>query len=327
MKTLGFILAAALAAIFFPIYIHQLHKTNEAETAAASLRLQVTELESRVAEQENRAEALQTRLHNTRETAVAKADQVVELQQALTNTAATNAKAANPMAEMFKSPEMKNLIKGQQELVLNSLIDKNYAPLFASLNSASGQAAAVKELLTKRALVDAQMGVSLMSGDVDSSKRTEMLQQAKTEKDGINDQIKQLLGDEGYAEFQAYEKTVPQRMSLNMFKDQQASGPGALTADQETQLLQAVNEETLKFKFSTDYSDQSKITADPASFFTEDKLAKFQEEREQLYELYRERATNILSEIQIGPFAKFLNSQRDMQDYGMKVAVKMFGSK
>jgi hypothetical protein len=325
MKTFGFILAAALAAIFFPIYIHQLHKTNEAETAAVSLRLQVTELEGRVAEQESRAEALQTRLHTTRERAVAKADQVVELQQALTNTAATNAKAASPMAEMFKSPEMKNLIKNQQEMVLNSLIDKNYVTFFSSLSP--GQAASVKDLLTKRALVDAQIGMSLMGGDVDSSKRNELLQQAKTEKDGINDQIKQLLGDESYAEFKTYEKTVPQRMALNMFKDQQASGPGALTPDQDTQLLQAVNEETLKFKFSTDYSDQAKMSADPSSFFAEDKMAKFQEEREQLHELYRERATNILSEMQIGPFAKFLNTQRDMQDMGLKMAAKLFGGK
>jgi len=116
-------------------------------------------------------------------------------------------------------------------------------------------------------------------------------------------------------------------MSLNMFKDQQASGAGALTPDQETQLLQAVNEETVKFKFSTDYTDQSKITADPASFFTEEKLAKFQEEQEQLYQRYRERATNILSDIQLGPFAKFLATQREMQNAGMKMAAKMFGSK
>ena len=53
MKTLGFIIAAVLAAIFFPIYIHQLHKTNEAQATAASLQLQVTELENRVSEQEN----------------------------------------------------------------------------------------------------------------------------------------------------------------------------------------------------------------------------------------------------------------------------------
>jgi hypothetical protein len=166
-----------------------------------------------------------------------------------------------------------------------------------------------------------------MAGDMDGAKRAELLQQAKTEKDGFNDQIKQLLGDDIYTQFQAYEKTVPQRMSLSMFKDQQAAGAAPLSPDQENQLLTAINEETQNFKFTTDFSDQSKITADPASFFTDEKIAQFEQEREQLYEHYRERAANILSPVQLGPFAKFLDTQRDMQDAGMKMAAKLFGAK
>jgi Tfp pilus assembly protein PilE len=327
MKKLGFILAAALAAIFLPLYIHQLHKINEAETTTANLRQQVTDLENRAAEQQTRAETLQTRLHDTRETAVAKADQVSELQQALTNTIQTNAKSASPMAEMLKSPEMQKMIKSQQELVLNSLIDKTYAPFVSGLGASPEQSASLKDLLTKRSLVDAQLGLSLMAGDMDGAKRAELLQQAKTEKDSFNDQIKQLLGDDSYAQFQAYEKTVPQRMSLSMFKDQQAAGPAALTPDQETQLITAVTEETQNFKFSTDFSDQSKIMADPGSFFTDEKMAQFDQEREQLYERYLERATNILSPVQLGPFAKFLDSQGTMQANGLKMAAKLFGAK
>jgi hypothetical protein len=327
MKKLGFVFAAALAAVFLPIYIHQLHKINEAETAKATLSQQVSALENRAAEQQTRAETLQTRLHDTRETAVAKADQVTELQQALTNTIQTNAKVASPMAEMLKSPEMQKMIKSQQELVLNSLIDKTYGPFVNGLGATPEQAATLKDLLTKRSLVDAQLGVSMMAGDMDGAKRAELLQQAKTEKDGFNDQIKQLLGDDIYTQFQAYEKTVPQRMSLSMFKDQQAAGAAPLSPDQENQLLTAINEETQNFKFTTDFSDQSKITADPASFFTDEKIAQFEQEREQLYEHYRERAANILSPVQLGPFAKFLDTQRDMQDAGMKMAAKLFGAK
>ena len=327
MKKLGFVLAAALAALFLPLYIHQLHMINEAEAAKAALQQQVSELQERATELQTKADTLQLRLHDTRETAVAKADQVVELQQALTNTAQTNAKATSPMTEMLKSPEMQKMIKSQQELVLNSLIDKTYAPFFSGLGVTAEQSATLKDLLTKRSLVDAQFGVSLMSGDMDAAKRTELLQQAKTEKDGINDQIKQLLGDDNYSQFQAFEKTVPQRMSLSMFKDQQAAGPAALSPDQETQLIAAVNEETQNFKFTTDFADQSKFMADPASFFTDEKMAQFEQEREQLYERYLQRATNILSPAQLGPFAKFLDNQGTMQVNALKVAAKLFGTK
>src|SRR5205823_7889871 len=97
------------------------------------------------------------------------------------------------MAEMFKSKEMKDLIKNQQKAVLGPLIEKNYGPYFASLGLNPEQTATLKDLISKKAMVDAQAGVSLMSGDLDADKRKELMLQAKAEKDGFNDQIKQFL--------------------------------------------------------------------------------------------------------------------------------------
>jgi hypothetical protein len=112
-----------------------------------------------------------------------------------------------------------------------------------------------------------------------------------------------------------------------MFKEQQAAGTGALAPEQESQLLQAMTEERQNFKFATDYSDQSKLAADPASFFTEEKVSRFQQEREQLQQRYLARAADILGAEQLSPFEKFLTGQREMQDTGMKMAMKMFGQK
>src|SRR5205814_10472839 len=111
----------------------------------------------------------------------------------------------------------------------------------------------------------------------------------------VDKQIKEFLGDANYPQFQTYEKTIPERMTLNMFKEQQASGPGALTPEQESQLLQVMSEERQNFKFTTDFSDQAKVSADPASFFTEEKISQFEQERNQLHDRYMERATNILA--------------------------------
>ena len=40
---------------------------------------------------------------------------------------------------------------------------------------------------------------------------------------------KQYLGESNYKELEAYEKTVPERMALSMFKEQLGTGAGALT--------------------------------------------------------------------------------------------------
>ena len=136
-----------------------------------------------------------------------------------------------------------------------------------------------------------------------------------------------MFGQENFPQFEAYEKTIPERMSIGMFKDQQATGAGALNADQEAALVQALTEERQNFKFSTDFYDQSKLGTDLASLFTEEKLAQFQVEREELHKQYLARAKGVLTEEQMGPFEKFLGSQRALQDTGMKMAVKIFGAK
>ena len=120
---------------------------------------------------------------------------------------------------------------------------------------------------------------------------------------------------------------MPDRMALNMYKDQHGSGPAALNPDQEAQLLQAMNDERQNFKFSTDFSDQSKLTGDFASYFTDEKVDKYQQEMEKLHQQYMERAKTILAPEQIDPFEKFLNSQRELQKAGFKMAIGMFGQK
>jgi hypothetical protein len=325
-KTLiGILLLTSL--VFGGLYLTQIQKTSDARAEAASVRQKLADTESSVAQQEERTATLQTRLQDTQAKAIAKAEEVTQISEALTNRvqAQTNSKPANPFGEMFKSKEMKELIKSQQKTMLGGMVDKNYAAYFASLNLTPQQSASLKDLILNRGLVDAELGISLMSGDSDLDKRKELTDKSKADRDGINSQIKEFLGDDNYNQFQAYEKSIPDRMSLNMYKDQQGSGPGAFNPDQEAQLIQAMGEERLNFKFTTDFSDQSKFNGDIASYFTEEKIDKFYEESDALNQRYLDRAKTILTPDQLDPFTKFLNSQRELQKAGFKMAMTMFG--
>src|SRR6266850_4046863 len=296
---IGILLLTTL--VFGGLYLTQNQKISEAKSEAANLRQKLVESESSAAQQEERTATLQTKLHDTQAKAIAKAEEVTQISEALTNhiQSQTNAKSANPFGEMFKSKEMKDMIKTQQKTVLGGMIDKNYAPYFTSLNLTPEQSTSLKDLILNRGLVDAEAGMSMLSGDNnDPAKRKEIMDKTKTD-----------------------------RMSLNMYKDQQGSGPGALNPDQEAQLIQAMGDERQNFKFTTDYSDQSKFNGDIASYFTEDKINKFYQESEELNQHYLDRAKTILTPEQVDPFTKFLNSQREMQKAGFKMAMTMFGQK
>ena len=305
---------------------------SKAEETAGALSNQLSETEARLQQQEKQTAKLQNNLLESRTETVVKSSEVTHLKEALTNEteAASSAASSNasPMVQMFKSKDMRDLIRTQQKMVLGPLIEKNYGTLFSSLGLKPDQSAALKELMVKKSMVDAEMGVSLMAGDVDADKRKDVLKQAKDEKEGLDDQIKQFLGEENYAQFKDYDKSMPERMSISSFRDQQASGPGALTPDQENQLIAAMHDERQNFKFTTDFYDKSKFDInDPASMFTDEKINQFETEMAQLEQHYLARAQSILTAEQLGPFEKFLNSQNELQKTQFKVAGQLFSGK
>jgi hypothetical protein len=323
MKNLAIALLLAGALCFAGLYVHQNHKVTELQSTLSTLQTNLDEAQARLESQQQKSTSLQTHLRDTQAKAIAKADEVTQLQQVLTNRVGTN--GGNPLAEMFKSPAMRQMVRTSQKTALSGMVDKNYAAFFSQMNMTPEQAASLKDLILKKSMVDAETGLSLMSGDSDATKRADALQQAKTDKAAIDEQIKEFLGEENFSAFQAYEKSVPERMTISMFKDQQGTGGVALSPDQEQQLVQALAEERQSFEFTTDYSDQSKFAGDFAANFSEDKLSQYRQESEQLDQKYIARAQNILPQDQLGPFEQFLAGRRDMQIAGLKLAAKMFG--
>src|SRR2546427_11808289 len=198
MKNSSLLILLAVAVVFGGLYFRETRRTHQAEATIAGLQNNVTELEGRLSQQETRASSLQTRLKDTRERVVAKADEVSNLQQVITNREQAAATNKNPMTEMFKgvgemmkNPEMKEYVKNQQKAVLSGMLDKNYGPFFTQLGLTAEQSSALKDLVLNKSLADAGAGMSLMSGEQDSTNRAQVFEQAKQEKDAIDGQIKQ----------------------------------------------------------------------------------------------------------------------------------------
>src|SRR4029078_3861857 len=104
----------------------------------------------------------------------------------------------------------------------------NYAEFLSGSGLPSDKSAALKDLILKKSLIGAQAGVSLMAGDLDAEKRQEIIKQSKADTDEVDKQIKEFLGEQNYPQFQAYEKTIPDCMNVNISNAQQRCGTGAL---------------------------------------------------------------------------------------------------
>lgn len=329
MKNLVIALFVLTTLVFGGYFLSQRQKASQAETKVADLEAQLKKRQEAdakvVAKKEKQVKELRGRLNETTAVAVEKSSQVSQLEEAL--TAAKTNSAGNPLAEMMKSPEMKEMIRTQQKTVIGGMVDKNYAGLFRDLNLNAEQSAALKDLIMKKSLEATDMGMSMLSGDLDDTKRKELARQIKETTDATTAQIKQFLGDQNYPQFEAYEKSMAERMQVGTFKDQMALGSTPLNPAQETQLIQALGEERQNFKFTTDFNDQSKFTGDFAQYFSEERLAQFSQEMAQLDQRSLARAQQILTPEQYEAFAKSQATQRDMQIMGMKMAAKMFAPK
>ena len=328
---IGILLIAT--GVFGVLFVQQTRKTDRAQAAIAGLQQQVNEQGTELARREKQMASLRNHLQDSRQETLTKASEAAVLQQALTNRVSadaetsTNSKASNPLAAMFKDPAMKEMIVTQQKAALSGIIDKNYAKLFADLHLSPEQSAALKDLIKEKMSAGTEMGMSMLSEDMDAAKRADLVKQVKASTDAVDAQIKQFLGDDNYAQFQAYEKTQGERMAVSGFKDQLAGGSTALNPDQEQQLIQAMTQERQNFSFTTDYSDKSKFTGDFATYFSEDKINQFLQEQDQLNQKYLARAREVLSADQLDVFQKYLLNQQQMQKMGMQMAAKMFAPK
>jgi outer membrane murein-binding lipoprotein Lpp len=319
------------------LWLDQVHKASLARATVDSLEQNVTDLQSKLAEQEQHAARANEKLEAARAEAAAKSEELTQLRARPAEDAsnpAAGAKAkggqtnsmASAFAGMFKDPAMRDMIKKQQKSMFGPMIDKNYGKLMTDLQLSAEQAASFKDLLLNKQLAAADIGMSMFSDDGDGTNRAAMAQQVKAASDAADAQIKDLLGDDNYAQFQAYEKTMSERMVVNGLKDQLGTGADALTDEQEQQLITEMTQTKDNFKFTTDLSDKSKMTGDFASFFTEDKMNTYFSELDQLNQQYQTGAQGILSADQLSALGKYLNGQETMQKAGMQMAVKMFSA-
>lgn len=337
MKNVALLLLAAATMVFAALYLRQSNHLNKVQIEVQQLEQQVGALKSTVDDSEKQTEALKTELKQAQTDAAAKARQVVELKAASANQAQpvtaggvsrapNGTKPANPLsmiAKMFDDPEMKQTLAAQQKAALGPIIDKTYGKLFSDLKLSPDQASTLKEMLLNKQMGGAQMGLSMLSDGADASKTAELGQKVKAANEAADAEIKTFLGDEKYAQLKTYEKSAADRMAISGFKDQLGVS-GALTPEQEQQLVDAMTQTRSNFKFTTDFSDKSKLGADPSAMFNEENVNRFIQEMDQLNQHFVGNAQNILTPDQLEAFQKYLNNQQAMQKMGMQLGAKMF---
>ena len=299
-------------------------QNNRVREENQSLQQQVSQL-AQLAAENQRLSNLLARADSSESSKQAQRSELMRLRGEATrlrSDAQANAKSANPMLEMLKTPQGKEMmLAGMRSMSLT--VVKSYARLFDDLHLNPDQTAALRDLIINKQMASAEMATTAMAGQADAAQLKEQGAQVTAQEVAIDKQVKELLGDDKYAQYRAYGKNISQRVAVTEFEDQLAGGQRAVTPDQEQQLTSAMIEERQKFQFTTDFSDTSGLTGNIAAYYTEDRLKQYQQELEQLDQRCLERAQGILSPEQLGAFQTSLATQQARQTASLQIKAKM----
>jgi hypothetical protein len=148
------------------------------------------------------------------------------------------------LEELMKDPEMMKIMQEQQAQVLKT----QYAPLVKQLNLAPDQTAAFYKVLTDNTTNAIVQALGMMSGTNKADLTGAMADSHKK----INDQMRSLLGDTAFAQFQDFEASLPDRMMFEQMKTSFTDNP--LTDDQQQRLLHLMTAERKKSAPTADLS-------------------------------------------------------------------------
>jgi hypothetical protein len=225
------------------------------------------------------------------------------------------------MANMMKDPAMRQFIRDQQR----TMVDQLYSPFVKKLGLSPEDADKFKNLLADQMVSGADKAAALFDGG-NSANQAEALKSMQADQKANEQQIHDLLGDDGFAQYQEYQKTASERMQLNAFR-QQAGADYSLTDQQTEQLLTFMSEEKQAASANGQIPPgQSQQQAGLQAALSDDQSEKLLQNQEAINQRVYDRAQAILSPDQLSAFGKFQKSQLQMMRMGMSMARKMFGN-
>lgn len=227
--------------------------------------------------------------------------------------AAPGAEGKSPMSmigDMLKNPEMRKMMESQQKAALEMMYD----PLLKELGLTPEQSAELKRILLDRQMKSVSQAGELMNAS--ATNRTELQHAMAEMNQAREEEIKTVLGEEKYGQYQEYNQTLGERMALNQFTSQTPLEP-----EQREQLLTIMREE--KQSLIAIQPDVADPTRGAEMLQSEEAMQRHFAQQEQVNASVLERSRALLSPAQHQALEAFQKNQQNLQRMGLEMARKM----
>ena len=225
------------------------------------------------------------------------------------------------LAEVFKKPEMKDVVV-QQNL---AQLDMIYGKLYDRLQLDNSEKQDLKNLLSERMRAELEVSMLMMSGDVSPQKAVASGQEILKANAESDQKIRAFLNNEtDYQTFQKWEQSKPERMILSMGAAVFAGTGEPLSIAQEDQLVSAMFAARTQVSSVPDMTKPENFTPGNLSPQSSERiLANSDAQAAQV----AAGAAVYLSSTQMEALKVFQKQQRAMQEMGLKMSAAMMGGK
>lgn len=237
---------------------------------------------------------------------------------------AARAKAKRPLAD----PEMRKVMEAEAasgvERSANALLD---AGLAEDLQLSDGQREALKALLVERGAIGwKQILLPMAAGELEGGRLAtagKLVREAYVRNAA---QIRGLLGNEGYAVYEWYEKTQPDRDCVKQLSPQFSRAGQELSPEQQSQLVSLITDERAGFKFAYDFQDPAKIDYEHFhQVFNEENSNRHFQETQRFNEQLARRAESLLNPEQARLLRELLAAQLQRAKLTVRTTMAMMG--
>jgi hypothetical protein len=219
-------------------------------------------------------------------------------------------------AKMFSDPKMRESMRAQQAAGIQMI----YGDLARELGLSPDEARQVLGLLADRQMEITEQGMKVM-GNGNRKEAVEAMAKASQEaKNGYEEQIKGVLGDQRYAKFEDYEKSLGERMAMDQYQKQLSATGTPLDATQSQGLLAIMKEERARTAnpSSNDPVAQAKVMESDGA------MNAYVQKQEDMNRRVLDRARALLSPDQVLALENAQKQLMNMQQMGMKMGREMF---
>ncbi|MGZ8939012.1 MAG: hypothetical protein ACXW32_07365 [Limisphaerales bacterium] len=218
------------------------------------------------------------------------------------------------LGNMLKDPEMRKAMEQQQRMGMDMI----YGSLVKQLQLSPEQEKKFKDMLLAQQMDNLSQAGAMFEGD--ASDRAKVAQDLAAKRTENEEQIKELLGEEKFAEYQDYNQTMGERMMLDQFARSTEISP-----EQNNQLLAIMREEKKNVQINVGNQVPDPTQDWQAVLGSEEATQKLFAQQEEVNQRVLERAGQVLTPEQLEKFAPVLKSQIEMQKAGLNMARQMFG--